>query len=284
MLKLIVWAIFINSFFVSIVMADDESQEIHQLMDQLQGKGCYWNEKGEKETGNIWITSHFRENCQVSAAFLIGNSGKQAREAIPLLIAMLKSTDNEDTGDGWISVRAEAARALGKIGDEKAIIPLLEFWENGSAANPPLYKSAVLEALGDLGIAKKEIFDTLQEGMKNPDASIRRCVAQSLGKIKSRESISLLMQLLDDHDDWVRRYSIESLGEFGPQAADATPKLIQILKSSDKDAVKGEAILTLGNISNESALSTLKEIVEGKNERMSRMAKKILVRKGILNN
>jgi HEAT repeat protein len=109
--------------------------------------------------------------------------------------------------DKEISVRAAAAVSLGEIGDESAVEPL----------------SQVLA-----GQAPKK-----KKAKAGEDDFLRRAAARSLGQIKSRSSVRVLIDTLtnDRNDVEIRREAATALGLIGDNSA--TPALQSAFSASD---------------------------------------------------
>lgn len=118
--------------------ADSESltidQAIKNLTDPELGKRYY----------AAWWLGRFRVN--------------DSRAIDALLVAL--GDDSDRTEDGGYPLRRNAARALGKLGDQRAVLPLIEC-------------------------------------LKSPDYYVREAAAQSLGMLGDRSAIPALMTLLE---------------------------------------------------------------------------------------
>jgi len=110
-------------------------------------------------------------------------------------------------GDKEISVRGTAAAALGEIGDESAV-------------------EALSQVLAGQSQQKKK-------AKAGPDAFVRRAAARSLGQIKSRAAVGVLITTLanDSIDIDVRREAATALGLIGDTSAG--PALQAASASSD---------------------------------------------------
>lgn len=114
------------SFPVSSLAED----KVDQLIEQLQGKSQYFDGNGES-LGFFasWTTRNYEENVRIYAARLLVkelNAGNRDKIVMALIEALKKGADDRDTGDGIIYNRSEIALSLAKIGDERAIEPLLQ--------------------------------------------------------------------------------------------------------------------------------------------------------------
>jgi HEAT repeat protein len=130
-------------------------------------------------------------------AFALG--GTRSRSAVAPLVSLL--TNDKDTG-----VQSAAVVALGEIGDESAVEPL----------------SQVLA--GTTGKKKSK---------SNDNPFIRRAAAKSLGQIKSRTGVGVLISVLtnDANDNDLRREAATALGLIGDTSAG--PALQATLASTD---------------------------------------------------
>jgi HEAT repeat protein len=130
------------------------------------------------------------------AAYALGET--RSRSAVAPLANIL-------TSDKEMSVRAAAAIALGEIGDEAAVQPLAQVL----AEQPDKKKKAKL------------------------DDFVKRAAAKSLGRIKSRSGVDVLIATLanDANDNDVRREAATALGLIGDTAA--VPALQAAFTSSD---------------------------------------------------
>jgi len=115
------------------------------------------------------------------------------------------------------SSRAEAARALGSIGDTRSVDPLIH-------------------------------------SLKDPDRSVRFTAAESLGRIGDARAVQELSDALADKDWYVRLHAATALGDIGN--AGAVEPLIRALKDAEK-AVREWSARALGSIRDSRALEPL---------------------------
>lgn len=141
--------------------------------------------------------------------------------------------------DGKICARSEAARALGEIGSDKAIEPLLELVRRTEWSVVVFLAQQALEKIG-LGAV-----DPLIKALKDPSPTVRRVAAESLGKTGSKRSTEALTEMLGDPDKECRRAASMALKDLGDPAG--APALVAQLKSMDANA-RGHAALALGSM------------------------------------
>ncbi len=132
------------------------------------------------------------------AAYALGKTRSRTASA-PLVSVLL--------GDKEMSARGAAAVALGEIGDESAVEPLSQ-------------------VLAGQSQQKKKT-------KAGPDAFVKRAAARSLGQIKSRAAVGVLIATLanDSNDIDVRREAATALGLIGDTSAG--PALQAAFTSSD---------------------------------------------------
>jgi HEAT repeat protein len=131
--------------------------------------------------------------------------------AVDPLIALL------ERGSGWGS--AEAAIALGEIGDPRALRPLSNALNTGSLA---VLRQNAAQALGDLGDLRA--LDTLMAALPREVGLVQVWIVNSLGKLRDRRAVKPLLDALytAEPTNSVRYLIIRALGEIGdPQVLDA---------------------------------------------------------------
>jgi len=110
--------------------------------------------------------------------------------------------------DSSPKVRRAAAIALGMIEDPSAIDPLVETLHDSN----PSVRLAVLESLNDLGISNKHV-EEISKCLKNSDPRIRELAVLLLGK-GGESSVEPLLSVINDNVREVRVASIHSLIEL----------------------------------------------------------------------
>lgn len=164
---------------------------------------------------------------------------------IPMLLTELN--DNKS------SVRSRAAAALGKIGDARAVEPLIKALVN----NPSWVRWDVAIALGKIG--DERAVEPLINALKKDTASnVRKCIVQALGKIKSKRIVEPLVAALMDKDDDVAKAAKEILEKIVPQwpkseiGKNAVPAFVAILndksRSVQSQRLAAEALGEIGDL------------------------------------
>jgi HEAT repeat protein len=202
---------------------------------------------------------------QHAAADALADLGPQSGEALPELVAALKSSD--------VELRWRAARALGVIGDHQAVIPLRAAASDGEVP----VRGQALFALGRLKASDAESLEAVVAHLSDEDAQVRRAAIRALRLIgpPQRKMVPLVVKLLSDSDPSIaaralsaltdggvevlpaltaavdqreaRYWACLALGEMGPQAQAAVPALIKAL-DDDRPEVRLQAAIALGEI------------------------------------
>jgi len=213
-------------------------------------------------------------NVRLSAAAILTrmNSPRQIRSLRKAVMSIIKALEDENShvrrdvarslgkigdpravqpliealGDEDESVRRDVARSLGKIGDPRAVQPLIN-----ALSDPPIRAIASI-ALGEIGDpqAVQPLIKKLEA--ENPD--VRRAAARSLGRIGNPQAVQPLIEALGDEDESVRRAAARSLGRIGnPQAVQS---LIKALGDKVFD-VRMNVLTALGEIGDPQAVQSL---------------------------
>ena len=112
-------------------------------------------------------------------------------------------------------VRRQAALALAKIGDEKAVEALIHMLEE----HPDLVEEETVETLGEL--RSDRAVEILSRYMRSPSSMVRRAAAKSLGRIGGPGVIPALLEGASDPSDTdLRRASLQALRLLGAREAE----------------------------------------------------------------
>ncbi len=193
--------------------------------------------------------STFDNDPTEAAARVLGSIGPKAKAAVPALIARLRAPTDHDSGFD------EIIWTLGKIGPEaSAAVPILRELASGKDRNP----AAVLLALHRIEPDNKDWLDRLEKGLSRSSRGSMpewiyfnglRYQARILGALgrSSAETDGLVHAFLkqldamspvssdprDSVDPEFFESWIESLGDFGPAAREAIPRLTEYRRHRD---------------------------------------------------
>ena len=176
--------------------------------------------------------------------------------AVDVLIEVLEDPQQD------VDVRREVAEALGKTGDDRAIEPLI------TALNDPDWQVrigalAVTDVLRDYHVLRPLLIDRLQdEDWQVRDIAARRVM--KLGELKDPEAFSVLATALSDGQPNVRASVVTSLGMLKDRRA--VPLLIGALQRDDNSYVRWHAARALGELGDARAVGPLQAIEADENE------------------
>ena len=151
--------------------------------------------------------------------------------AVECLIAAL--------ADDWQVVREHAAKALGKLGDARAVSPLVNLLNDYDEQKKWL-RGAVCYALGKIGSPSVE---PLIAALRDEDSFVRRKAAFVLGRIGDATAVDALVALLTDRERRVCINAVLALGQIGD--ARALEPLTVVLKT-DAATVRINTVFALG--------------------------------------
>src|SRR5205085_10592363 len=116
-------------------------------------------------------------------------------------------------------LRWRAARALGVIGDERAIAPLRAQTSDSEA----IVRAQAIFALGRLKAADEESLKAVVGRLSDMDAQVRRAAVRALRMTEApgRTTIPLVVKLLNDSDPSVAMRALSSIAEGGVEVLPA---------------------------------------------------------------
>ncbi|MCJ7751524.1 MAG: HEAT repeat domain-containing protein, partial [Armatimonadetes bacterium] len=136
--------------------------------------------------------------------------------AVAPLIAVL-----ENKYEAWRDVRAGAAKALGQIGDVRAVAPLIVPLRDAYSSLVP---NAALEALVMIGAPAVE---SLIAALKDESKDARQRAAEALSLIGDARAAEPLTALLKDESEYVRNAVVKALVKIGAPAVEPLRVLLK---------------------------------------------------------
>jgi aminopeptidase N len=190
------------------------------------------------------------------------------RLKLPDALATLDAAVSADSPDGFL--RNAALRALGTLGDEKAV-PVLQQW---SAAGKPIEsRTAAIRSLASLQKSNKDITQQIAGYLTEPHFSVRMASVYALGARGDATAIPALEALLKSDD-----LSIEMAPMIKGQIArlkkpaDGKPSTDHGYGDSEEESASGEA----GEKSaTEQRLDKLEHLLQEMSERLKSMDKRL---------
>jgi len=165
--------------------------------------------------------------------------------AVPQLLTILTEKDPADATKfkNDEGARSGAADALGKIGDPRAVQPLIETLKTDTPAVQRVAIGAIALIAAPAGEAA--LIEAIKD--KNADAEARLQAASGLGKIGSPAAIETLITALNDPDLKMRSAAVAALAHAGrptlngPTQPQALQALISALSNSAENIRTGAA-------------------------------------------
>ncbi|NET86184.1 MAG: hypothetical protein F6J94_31215, partial [Moorea sp. SIO1F2] len=161
---------------------------------------------------------------------------------------LIKLLDDDDS-----DMRRSAASALVKIGTEASINPLIKLLDDDEYS----VRRSAAYALGNIGT--EATIDPLIKLLDDDEYSVRRSAAYALGNIGTEATIDPLIKLLDDDHYLVRIRAAYALGKIGTEAT--IDPLIKLL-DDDHYLVRIRAAYALGKIGTEATIDSLIKLLD----------------------
>ena len=155
--------------------------------------------------------------------------------------------------DHHSDVRKSGAKALGKIGTEATIEPLIKLLDDDHYD----VRNSAAKALGKIGT--EATIDPLIKCLNDPDSNVRGIAAEALGEIGTEATIDPLIKCLDDNKSLVRRSAAYALGKIGTEAT--IDPLIKLLDDPDSN-VRSSAAYALEKIGTEATIDPLIKLLD----------------------
>jgi len=156
-------------------------------------------------------------------------------------------------------LRAEAAKMLGELGDEKVVQVLSKTVndEDGSVKDASYFALALLSQRGKIK-PLHEIKEFFYEGLKDLNPKVRLQAVKFLGELRYKDAVQPLTLRLKDTNKEVVAESIKSLGKIGD--ASVIQDLIQFKVHPD-ETLRLTLAETLGMLENKEILTTVKNVL-----------------------
>jgi HEAT repeat protein len=167
------------------------------------------------------------------------------------VIHLIELLDDETT-IGKVAIRAEAAYALGDLGDGRAVARLARLVTEDNRVD---VRTMAVVAIGKIG--SPEGVDCLLRALEDSDTAVRIRAAESLGKIGDDRATDVLTQLLDDSSTTMRATAAEALGAIG---SPLVMERLRVAAGKDRLLVRNAAAKAISQIGGVSAIGPLEEL------------------------
>lgn len=260
--------------------ADHRLRAISQLGDLLR--------KESMEAGVLCLLDCVRQERDIRLVMqaLSVLSRIRAEDAVPVVIDVLLAThidlyENPSPvdfvrSDDSLRLRCGAAQALGKIGDNRAIIPLMSILNNRDE-NYRL-RLAVAESLGRLGdeYAVNPLIEILADE-REKSVYLKESAVKALGMLGDIRALEPLIDILEskrgirDKFNFLKEQIIEAIGRIGKSHQKAAHTLIRAL-TDEAPSIRLAAVEALGLMGDEACLDSLRERVLDENDEVAKAA------------
>jgi HEAT repeat protein len=194
----------------------------------------------EKYVDRLRDAKYWRERA--FAAELLGRVGNTA--AVPALLETIQATKAEDA-----DVREIALRALARIADPRAVVPLAEALRKAEVWLAPRVAD-ILARHGETAVEPMIAF--LEETTQHP---ARAWAANILGEVRATRAFPALVRALDDLDDEVRAKAAAALGKLDDHRA--VTYLLDHLLTDPAPFVRARIAGALGQFNDAEVIDTL---------------------------
>lgn len=151
--------------------------------------------------------------------------------------------------------RLMATYALGGID----ALQNVDYLRNALEDDLPDIRKVALEALADIEDPALDVSALIASKLNDENKEVRLAAVELLGRLRTEESASYIVQALDDDDDWVRIRAIEALGDMGSE--EVVPLLVRFLEEPYNKLVILKTIDALSRIGGNMAFKSLLEIL-----------------------
>ena len=268
-------------------LAEQGKKVVPRLMEVLESeKGCYWAclvierigpDAAEAVPQLMHCVKRDAPEVRIEALLALASIGEAARPAVETVASVLEN-------DPFTGVKYAAAYALGRLGDSKAIPAL----EKAAESDDPILKLTALWSLVRLKPNDRELMEravqAFAEGLQSDNEQLRSVAATAFAETDIPVDIAegpLLKSLVDKLDQatidrlvdaFVKRgkaavprivralddpkhlpHAVQILNRIGPDAAEAVPKLVELLDKVEDPSIRRDIIVALGSIGPASA-------------------------------
>jgi HEAT repeat protein len=158
------------------------------------------------------------EDLRWHATLVLGHAGP---EAVPILLAALNDSDDE--------TRMRAVWALGILGPDAQ--PALEAVRGRLKDSNPAVRSTALFAVRRIATDPGPVVPELAALLADGDPEVRETASRTMAAI-GKPAVAELRKMLKHEALDVRRLAVTTLGRIGPEAADAVPDFVAILRDT----------------------------------------------------
>ncbi len=276
---------------------DFRQQELNQIIDRLIAQRDKPSSERIKELERLEITASayinhilielLKTECDADVLIYLANALARAKDensVMPLVDIMLANRE-VDGGDDpitenkqeFLRVRCAVIKALGRLRDEKAVVPLM-YILNDRDENYKV-RLNVAEALGRIGdtYAVNPLINLVADDRED-SIYVRESAAKALGMLGDMRAIKPLVKILESKRGIFSKFTflkervIEAIGQIG---ADSDKDTVRALKESFMDeapSVRLSAVEAMSAMEDPSLIPTLLPMIYDEEEDVAREA------------
>jgi HEAT repeat protein len=224
----------VREMAVSALAAFEDPRAVEPLMAVLQDENEKVRVGAARALGELGYVAPSVEEEQVRVLLeAVRNTQSYDRETMrtleqnivklgfPAVIPLIAALQDEKR-----KVRSFAAKALGYMGDTRAVEPLITILQNDWEV-----RSSAALALGSLKDMRAA--EVLIAALQDKNSEVRLYAALALGSLKDTRAVEPLITKLKDANEYVRSTAARALGELGDKRA--IPSLTLALKDENED-------------------------------------------------
>jgi HEAT repeat protein len=219
-----------------------------EIVGSVSGIPVYTEMSSQDYIKLLSLLDHKRSRIRGLAADRLGKIGD--RKATPAL-------RNALTDEHWF-VRLHSAKALGRIGDDSAIEDLLIAFGDSHASVRRRVATALCRFNTEI------VTQALVSALNDSDEYVRERTVESLGIIKSPDTISAISEKVRDPSSNVSWTAAYVLKDIGLPTVDALTKLL----SDPSEDVRYRAVKILGYIPDNQAVEAVRSMVSDPAEKV----------------
>ena len=183
---------------------------------------------------------------------------------------LLRALDTTDANPRNLSARCGAARALGALGDKRAVKALVRAL--GEPA--PRVRAAAARALGEIGDASG--IDALLVATSDGNPKVRVAAVQALGSIGTEGVVEAIARAVTDSDDSVRMAALKAVAGLSPAAIHIARRGLSATTAEERVL----AVQALGTLGTPDALDYLHDGLDDNHPRVRDAARRALAAAG----
>ncbi len=200
---------------------------------------------------------------------------RYGQDALDRLIAEMANIDVRDAPEwvtsrtlvGWLEAeypefRMVAAAALGRIGDEDVVEPLVDALTDPA----PRVRERAARSCGQLGDTR--CVPALAKRLDDSNQLVKRAAANALGALGTERALKALVPVARADDDELRRIAVDELGQFG--SLEPVVVLLRALED-DSESIQRTALLSLIQLFVEAPDAESREIRDTVADQLTRM-------------